>query len=111
MHLRKWLLLHMAIGTDVNFGELTRNMFTYLSKLDGVTIHYNHEVRKIKRRDDAKWRLKITDLASGQKMKVYTKFLFIGAGGGSLPLLEKADVPEGEGYGGFPVSGQWLKMY
>ncbi|MBC5836634.1 malate:quinone oxidoreductase [Flavobacterium muglaense] len=99
----------MAIGTDVNFGELTRNIFTYLSKLEGVTIHYNHEVRKIKRHDDAKWRLKITDLASGQKMKVYTKFLFIGAGGGSLPLLEKADVPEGEGYGGFPVSGQWLK--
>tara|TARA_R110000868_G_scaffold347089_1_gene608190 strand:+ start:1048 stop:2547 length:1500 start_codon:yes stop_codon:yes gene_type:complete len=99
----------MAIGTDVNFGELTRNIFGYLSKLDGVTIHYNHEVRKIKRRDDAKWRLKITDLVTGQKMKVYTKFLFIGAGGGSLPLLEKADVPEGEGYGGFPVSGQWLK--
>lgn len=99
----------MAIGTDVNFGELTRNIFSYLSKLDGVTIHYNHEVKTIKRCDDAKWRLKITDLVSGQKMKVYTKFLFIGAGGGSLPLLEKAHVPEGEGYGGFPVSGQWLK--
>ncbi len=48
-------------------------------------------------------------MASGQKRKVYTKFLFIGAGGGSLPLLEKADVPEGKGFGGFPVSGQWLK--
>lgn len=99
----------MKIGTDVNFGELTRSMFRYLTQLDGVTMHFNHEVRKMKQREDKSWRIKITDLASGQKKKVYTKFVFIGAGGGSLPLLEKADVPEGKGYGGFPVSGQWLK--
>jgi malate dehydrogenase (quinone) len=99
----------MAIGTDVNFGELTRNMFAYLTKLDGVTIHFHHEVQKLKQREDKSWRIKITDLATGQKRKAYTKFVFIGAGGGSLPLLEKADVPEGKGFGGFPVSGQWLK--
>jgi malate dehydrogenase (quinone) len=100
---------NMPIGTDVNFGELTRSMFNYLTSLDGVTIHFNHEVRKISKREDGRWRLKVTDLSSGQKKKIYTKFVFIGAGGGSLPLLEKADVPEGKGYGGFPVSGQWLK--
>ncbi|WP_026709400.1 malate:quinone oxidoreductase [Flavobacterium frigidarium] len=99
----------MKHGTDVNFGALTRSIFAYLTTLDGVNIHYNHEVDKLKQRDDKSWRIKITDLASGQKRKVYTKFVFIGAGGGSLPLLEKADVPEGDGYGGFPVSGQWLK--
>jgi malate dehydrogenase (quinone) len=99
----------MAIGTDVNFGELTRSMFNYLTKLEGVTMHFHHEVRKLKQREDKSWRIKITDLASGQKRKAYTKFVFIGAGGGSLPLLEKADVPEGKGFGGFPVSGQWLK--
>ena len=99
----------MSIGTDVNFGELTRNIFAYLAKLDGVTIHFHHEVTKLKQRDDKSWRIKITDLASGQKKKSYPKFVFIGAGGGSLPLLEKANVTEGKGYGGFPVSGQWLK--
>ena len=99
----------MAIGTDVNFGELTRSMFNYLAKLDGVTMHFHHEVQKLKQREDKSWRIKITDLATGQKKKAYTKFVFIGAGGGSLPLLEKADVPEGKGFGGFPVSGQWLK--
>jgi malate dehydrogenase (quinone) len=99
----------MAIGTDVNFGELTRNIFAYLTKLDGVTIHFHHEVTKLKQREDKTWRIKITDLASGQKKKAYPKFVFIGAGGGSLPLLEKANVIEGKGYGGFPVSGQWLK--
>jgi malate dehydrogenase (quinone) len=100
---------NMPIGTDVNFGELTRSMFNYLTSLDGVTMHFHNEVRKIKKRDDGRWRLKVTDLSSNQKKKIYTKFVFIGAGGGSLPLLEKADVPEGKGYGGFPVSGQWLK--
>lgn len=99
----------MAIGTDVNFGELTRSIFRYLTKLEGVTIHFNHEVQKLKQREDKSWRIKITDLATGQTKKAYTKFVFIGAGGGSLPLLEKANVPEGKGYGGFPVSGQWLK--
>ncbi|MFE3870371.1 malate:quinone oxidoreductase [Flavobacterium sp. ZS1P70] len=99
----------MAIGTDVNFGELTRSMFNYLAKLDGVTMHFHHEVQKLKQRKDKSWRIKITDLATGQKRKAYAKFVFIGAGGGSLPLLEKADVPEGKGFGGFPVSGQWLK--
>ena len=99
----------MALGTDVNFGELTRSIFKYLTNLDGVSMHFNHEVQKLKQRDDKSWRIKITDLATGQKRKAYTKFVFIGAGGGSLPLLEKANVPEGKGYGGFPVSGQWLK--
>jgi malate dehydrogenase (quinone) len=99
----------MEIGTDVNFGELTRSMFNYLTKLEGVTMHFHHEVQKLKQREDKSWRIKITDLTTGQKRKAYTKFVFIGAGGGSLPLLEKADVPEGKGFGGFPVSGQWLK--
>jgi malate dehydrogenase (quinone) len=27
-----------------------------------------------------------------------------------VTLTEKAAIPEGDGYGGFPVSGQWLKM-
>ncbi|WP_418262319.1 malate:quinone oxidoreductase [Flavobacterium faecale] len=99
----------MAIGTDVNFGELTRNMFGYLAKMDGVNMYFNHEVQKLKQREDKSWRIKITDLGTGQKRKAYTKFVFIGAGGGSLPLLEKAGIPEGKGFGGFPVSGQWLK--
>jgi malate dehydrogenase (quinone) len=99
----------MPLGTDVNFGELTRSMFKYLDSLGGVTIHFHHEVKKLKQRDDKTWRIKVTDLSTDQKRKVYTKFVFIGAGGGSLPLLEKAAIPEGDGYGGFPVSGQWLK--
>ncbi|MCW2119243.1 malate:quinone oxidoreductase [Flavobacterium sp. 7A] len=99
----------MAIGTDVNFGVLTRDMFSNLAQMEGVNLHFHCEVRDLKQRGDKSWRIKITDLATNQKRKAYTKFVFIGAGGGSLPLLEKADIPEGKGFGGFPVSGQWLK--
>ena len=100
---------YMQSGADVNFGALTQSMFDYLDKQEGVTIHYNHEVRKIKQKEDKAWRLKIKNLTNDVTIKSQAKFVFLGAGGGSLLLLEKADVKEGEGFGGFPVSGQWLK--
>lgn len=100
---------YMPLGTDVNFGSLTRSMFDYLSKQEGVTIHYNHQVQKIKQKEDKLWRLKIGSRSTNETIKSKAKFVFIGAGGGSLLLLEKADIKEGEGFGGFPVSGQWLK--
>jgi malate dehydrogenase (quinone) len=101
----------MKIGTDVNFGELTRDMFAWLAAQDGVQIHYHHEVRSMRRSRSGsnKWKFKIRDLSTGDTIRLYSKFVFIGAGGGSLKLLEKSGIPEGEGFGGFPVSGQWLK--
>ncbi len=100
----------MAIGTDVNFGELTRDMFAWLGNQPGVNLHFGYEVKDMRRSAKApKWKLKIKNLATGEKTRLYSKFIFIGAGGGSLHLLEKADIPEGKGFGGFPVSGQWLK--
>lgn len=101
---------NMPIGTDVNFGELTRDMFAWLGSQPGVNLHFSHEVKDMRRSAKApKWKLKIKNLQTGEKFRLYSKFIFIGAGGGSLHLLEKADIPEGKGYGGFPVSGQWLK--
>lgn len=99
----------MKYGTDVNFGSLTRSIFNYLETLDGVNLYFNHEVKKLRKKESGVWRIKVKDLATGNKRKINTPFVFIGAGGGSLLLLEKANIPEGEGYGGFPVSGQWLK--
>jgi malate dehydrogenase (quinone) len=98
----------MEIGTDVNFGSLTRCMFNYLQETPGVHLHFGQEVRKLKQQEDGQWQLKVKELATGQKRKIKAKFVFIGAGGGSLPLLLKSDIPEGKGFGGFPVSGQWL---
>jgi malate dehydrogenase (quinone) len=100
----------MEIGTDVNFGALTRSLLAYLDNLEGVKVHLSHEVQDIDRKDNqGKWTLKFKNLLTGKKRKITTNFVFIGAGGGSLPLLEKSNLPEGKGFGGFPVSGQWLK--
>lgn len=98
----------MTLGTDVNFGALTRMMFNHLQKKEDVNMHFHHEVKKLKQKNGL-WEVKVKDEATGNKRIVKAKFVFIGAGGGSLPLLEKSDIPEGKGFGGFPVSGQWLK--
>jgi malate dehydrogenase (quinone) len=99
----------MDIGTDVNFGELTRGMIKYLASKPGVSIHYNHEAEKLTQEKDSTWKIKVSDTKDGQKRTVKARFVFLGAGGASLHLLEKSDIREGKGYGGFPVGGQWLR--
>jgi len=61
------------------------------------------------RRDGDRWRVRLRDEKSGEHWDVQAKFVFIGAGGGSLPLLQKSGIPERRGYAGFPVSGLWLR--
>ena len=100
---------HTEDGTDVNFGALTRNLFNHLKDLEGVSIHLNHEVRNLTRKKNGSWMIQIKDKFSGSERYLNTKFVFLGAGGGVLPLLQKSKIPEGDGYGGFPVSGQWLR--
>lgn len=97
----------MEAGTDVNFGELTHRLIMNLLIENQVELHVAHEVKKLKKKDQ-KWNVKVKDLTTNTKFKVEADFVFIGAGGGALTLLEKANIEEGEGYGGFPVSGEWL---
>ena len=98
----------MDLGTDVNFGSLTRKLFRYLFNLPGITFRLAHEVRDLKKDAEGNWNIEVKNLTTGRKSELKTPFIFIGAGGGSLPLLEKSNIPESKGYGGFPVSGQWL---
>ena len=100
---------YMPIGTDVNFGNLTRALFDQLKTKPDVHFQLGQEVEDFRQKEDGIWRLKVQDLASGETRIVRGRFVFIGAGGGSLPLLEKSGIPEANGFGGFPVSGQWLK--
>ena len=97
----------MAAGTDVNFGSLTRALLRALRGAD-AEVHFGAEVGNIRRDGDA-WLLEIRDLPTDTVREVRARFLFIGAGGYSLPLLERTGIPEAEGYGAFPVSGQWLR--
>jgi len=100
----------MDIGTDVNFGSLTRCMFDFLKKQPGVSMHFSHQVRDLEKdADETEWRLNVKNTITSERRKLKAKFVFIGAGGGSLPLLIKSEIPEGKGFGGFPVSGQWLR--
>jgi malate dehydrogenase (quinone) len=94
-------------GTDVNFGALTRRLFDHL-KSKHVDIRYRHHVDDIKRTSDGSWELKVRNLDSGAVERHIAKFVFIGAGGGSLHLLQKSGIPEGKGIGGFPVSGLFM---
>ncbi|QOV09863.1 malate:quinone oxidoreductase [Viridibacillus arvi] len=97
----------MDIGTDVNFGALTRMIFDNL-KTQNVDINYKHSVESIKRTKDGSWELKVNDI-DGCKMEYHkAKFVFLGAGGGSLELLQKTGIPEGKHIGGFPISGLFL---
>ncbi|AOE84945.1 malate:quinone oxidoreductase [Pseudomonas sp. TCU-HL1] len=99
----------MAIGTDVNFGEITRQLIGSLTRSDKVSLNLKHEVRDIKRNDDGTWTVVVANLGNNEaETSVKAKFVFIGAGGGALKLLQKSGIPEAEGYAGFPVGGQFL---
>jgi len=98
----------MRTGTDVDYGALTNDLLDSLKGKAGFSIHFFNRVQDL-RRDGNSWSLQIRDEKTGQQRDVKTKFVFLGAGGGSLPLLQKSKIPEGQGYAGFPVSGVWYR--
>ncbi|MBM7060164.1 malate dehydrogenase (quinone) [Pseudomonas sp. UL073] len=95
-------------GTDVNFGALTSQLLGYLAQQGDATVTCNQKVTDLKRNADG-WRVSIKDTQNGADREVQARFVFLGAGGGALPLLQLSGIPEGKGFGGFPVSGQWLR--
>ncbi|MEO6252827.1 MAG: malate dehydrogenase (quinone) [Ferruginibacter sp.] len=99
----------MNIGTDVNFGALTDSMIAWLETLPDVTLYLDHEARNLEKQADNTWQVTVKNLSEDDTIELNADFVFIGAGGGALPLLQKSDIEEAEGYGGFPISGQWLK--
>jgi malate dehydrogenase (quinone) len=98
----------MRTGTDVDYGALTRDLLGCLSNKEGFSIHFFHRVQDL-RRDGDRWSVQIRNEESGKHWDVQAKFIFLGAGGGSLRLLQRSGIPEGRGYAGFPVSGVWLR--
>ena len=99
----------IVTGTDVDYGALTHLLVKHLSAQPGFDVHYNRKVIDLDRESDGRWRVTLEDTYDGTQQTMTAKFVFIGAGGGSLPLLQKSNIPEGHGYGGFPVSGIWLR--
>lgn len=120
--LREWIPLMMAgrdagepcaatraeDGTDLDFGALTRTLLTSM-KQQGSTVHMRHRVMGLTHLPDTRWYVDVENLETKKKSKLTARFVFLGAGGGALPLLQMSGIAEGRGYGGFPVSGQWLR--
>jgi len=98
----------MVTGTDVDFGALTQLLLEWLSARPGFTVHFRSRVQDLERDGDL-WSVRIRDEQIGEHRDVRAGFVFVGAGGGSLPLLQKSGIPEARGYAGFPVSGIWLR--
>ena len=94
-------------GSDVDFGSVARNMVKHLEAQDGFELLLSHNVQDLDKTDDGRWKVSLKD-KNGSHVTIDAGFVFLGAGGGALPLLQKSGVKEGKGYGGFPVSGMWL---
>ena len=96
------------VGTDVNYGEITRQLIGSLQKNEHFTLQTSSEVTEFKRNGDNSWHVTIEDVNSGKQHAIDAKYVFIGAGGGALKLLQKTGIPEANNYAGFPVGGSFL---
>ncbi|WP_380178413.1 malate dehydrogenase (quinone) [Kalamiella sp. sgz302252] len=96
------------VGTDVNYGEITRQLTASLQKNSNFKLETSSEVTDFKRNGDNSWHVTIKDVKSGNERAVDAKYVFIGAGGGALKLLQKTGIPEADNYAGFPVGGSFL---
>jgi len=120
--LRQWMPLVMAHrdpgqkiaatqvkhGSDIDFGSLTKHLIKSLKKHPNFELQLGHSIENLKQQANGHWKVSVKDRHSEASHAYEAGFVFIGAGGGALPLLQKAGLPESKGYGGFPVSGQWL---
>lgn len=95
-------------GSDVDFGALARNMIKTMQQSPNFELVLNYNVERIRQQKDDRWLVRIKERTGKHSAAINAKFVFLGAGGGALPLLQKSGIPERKGYGGFPVSGQWL---
>lgn len=98
----------MEEGTELNFENITKIYFDILEKQFYCPVIKNTEVKHIHRKERNTWQIKVKNRKTDEKAELTANKVFIGAGGDALLLLEDVDVEEGHGYGGFPVSGEWL---
>ena len=94
-------------GTDVDFGALTQQLLNFVGQ--GGDIFYGHSVTNLSKQSDGSWIVKVKNRRTGEKLKVHAKFVFVGAGGGALNLLQRSGIKEAKGFGGFPVSGEFFR--
>jgi malate dehydrogenase (quinone) len=99
---------HIASGTDVDFGALTRLLLNYLTS-NSAEMNLGKSVTGLKRQKDGRWKISLRDEVGRTPNTFVADFVFVGAGGNALNLLQKSGIPEIRGFGGFPVSGEFLR--
>ncbi|HET9874841.1 MAG TPA: malate dehydrogenase (quinone) [Mycobacterium sp.] len=97
-----------AAGTDVDFGALASQLLGYGVR-NGTTALFGHQVHDLWRESDGSWTLRVRNRRTGENHRLNTRFVFVGAGGGALRLLQKSDIKEAKGFGGFPIGGRFLR--
>jgi malate dehydrogenase (quinone) len=100
---------HIVNGADVNYGALTGNLLNVLRKHNDFAVHFSEAVTQLQRQPAGGWQVTVRNEATGAERTIHARFVFLGAGGGALTLLQKSGIPEGEGFAGFPVSGIWMR--
>ena len=98
----------VASGTDVDFGSLTHQLVDATTDA-GARLRLNTEVRGLKKQKDGTWLISHRELVGRTPGVTRARFVFVGAGGWALKLLQKSGIPEIKGYGVFPISGQFLR--
>ncbi|HEY9477123.1 MAG TPA: malate:quinone oxidoreductase [Microbacteriaceae bacterium] len=98
----------ITVGTDVDFGALTHSLIDYLTA-NGAKLGLEQQVTGLKQQKDGLWRLRVRHVIGGTPFTARAKYVFVGAGGGALKLLQKAGIDEAKGFGGFPISGRFLR--
>jgi len=93
-------------GTDIDFGNLTRSYINQIQEAKSIEINYSTNVENLQQDSEGDWYLSLKGTKKNRIVR--SKFVFLGAGGGALSLLQKSGIPEGLSYAGFPVSGKWL---
>lgn len=97
----------VANGTDVDFGALTREMFAASTRTGGTVI-CDHEISTLHRNSQGGWVAR-GQTSDGERYEITARFVFVGAGGKALTLLQRAHVDEVRGYGVLPVGAAFFR--
>ncbi len=97
-----------ADGTDVDFGALAKQLLGFCVR-GGATALFGHDVRNLSQQPNGSWTCTIRNRRTGEARKLNARFVFVGAGGNALPLLQRSGISAAKGFGGFPIGGQFLR--
>eukprot|EP00928_Gymnodinium_smaydae_P063003 TRINITY_DN46711_c0_g1_i1.p1 TRINITY_DN46711_c0_g1~~TRINITY_DN46711_c0_g1_i1.p1 ORF type:complete len:582 (-),score=59.30 TRINITY_DN46711_c0_g1_i1:383-2128(-) len=95
-----------TMGTDVDYGALTKAKVAAFLKLGG-DLRLFTSVSGLRKEGNG-WIVTSRSTSTGRGVrKVKAKFVFVGAGGWALLMLQKAGIPQVRGYMALPVTADW----